>query len=143
MSNTSNSKDFLVILRCSGEGRDFSPEQMQQVMQQFGDWMGQMQSRGQLKGSGRLEDKGKLLSGKNGQTVTDGPFAESKESVGGYVLIQARDLAEAVSIAKGCPILNYSGTVEVRPLMQNAECSASNDLKGEAQHAPSLAHAGR
>src|SRR5258708_37894400 len=119
MSNISNSKDFLVILRCSGAAPDFSPEQMQQVMKQFGDWMGQMQSRGQLKGSGRLEDEGKWLSGKNGQTVTDGPYAESKETVGGYFLIQARDLAEAVSIAKGCPILNYSGTVEATPLMQN------------------------
>jgi hypothetical protein len=143
MSQFSDSKDFLVLLRCGGPAPDSSPEQMQQVMKQFGDWMAQMQSRGQLKGSGRLEDGGKWLSGKNGQAVTDGPYAESKETVGGYFLIQARDLAEAVTIAKGCPILNYSGTVEVRPLMQGTGNCALNDQKGESEHSSNLAHAGR
>jgi hypothetical protein len=50
--------------------------------------------------------------------VTDGPFAESKDIVGGYTLVQARDLDEAVELSKGCPIFEGEGVVEVRPIMQ-------------------------
>ena len=63
--------------------------------------------------------------GKRGQSgegqpkaVTDGPFAESKDIVGGYTLLEARDLDQAVELSKGCPIFEGEGTVEVRPIMQ-------------------------
>ncbi len=75
-----------------------------------------MKSRGIYLGGDPLEDEGKILSSKDGRTVTDGPFVESKEAVGGYVLIQARDMAEAVEIAKGCPIFANRGSVEIRPI---------------------------
>jgi hypothetical protein len=52
------------------------------------------------------------------KTVTDGPFTETKDVVGGYTLIEARDLAEAVDLSKGCPIFEVDGAVEVRPVMQ-------------------------
>ena len=56
------------------------------------------------------------MSGKS-KAVTDGPFAE-KDMVGGYTLLEAKDLAHAVEISKGCPILEFGGHVEVRPIMK-------------------------
>ena len=52
------------------------------------------------------------------RTITDGPYAESKDIIGGYTLVEARDLAEAVELSKGCPILEGGGLVEVRPVLQ-------------------------
>lgn len=50
--------------------------------------------------------------------VTDGPFAEAKDVVGGYTLIEACDLDQAVELSKGCPIFEAEGAVEVRPVMK-------------------------
>jgi len=83
--------------------------------------MAQMQQRGQLKGAGRLEDDGRRLSRKQGQIVVDGPYVEAKEAVGGYFVISAPDLAQAVEIGKACPILDNEGTVEVRQIQQSPQ----------------------
>jgi hypothetical protein len=63
-------------------------------------------------------NEGKIVSGKNGRAVADGPFAESKEAIGGYFLVQASDLNEALEIARACPGLAYGITVEVRPIAE-------------------------
>jgi hypothetical protein len=118
MPNPTESKEFMLILRGGIHPRDLRPEQIQQLMARFGEWMAQMQQRGQLKGAGRLEDDGRRLSRKQGQIVVDGPYVEAKEAVGGYFLVSAPDLARALEIGKGCPILDNEGTVEVRPLQQ-------------------------
>ena len=57
-----------------------------------------------------------MVSAKKGAVVTDGPFVEGKEEVGGYLIVAAKDLNEAVELAKSCPILENNGTVEVRPI---------------------------
>ena len=62
-----------------------------------------------------LEGTGKVVTGKQ-KIVNDGPFAEAKDVVGGYIVIEARDLLHAVEISKGCPILEVGGSVEVRPI---------------------------
>jgi hypothetical protein len=73
---------------------------------------------GHLKDRGQpLERIGKLVQGKQ-TTVTDGPFAETKDVIGGYTLIEARDLDQAVELSKGCPIVQREGTVEVRPVIK-------------------------
>ena len=95
-----------------------SPDQMQQTMQKWMAWMKQMGERGQLKSPGHpLERTGKVVKGKQ-KTVTDGPFAESKDIIGGYSLVEAKDLAQAVEISLGCPIFESGGMVEVRPVMK-------------------------
>jgi hypothetical protein len=101
-----------------GGARDRSPEQMQQVMQKWMAWMKDLGAKGHLKDRGQpLERAGKLVQGKQ-KTVTDGPFAEAKDVVGGYTLIEAEDLSEAVELSKGCPIFEVEGAVEVRPVMK-------------------------
>lgn len=121
MTQPSGTNDYLLLFRGGASPKDLSPEQMQQLMNKWFAWIGQMKSRGQYKAGDPLHDEGKCLSGKDGNTVTDGPFVESKETVGGYVIVNARDLTEAAEIAKGCPIFENNGTVEVRPIQQMPE----------------------
>lgn len=116
MTQSASPNEYLLIFRGGAKPEDLSPEQMQQLMGKWFAWIGQMKAQGKYKGGNPLHDEGKLVSGKKGQVVTDGPFAESKETVGGYVCIQARDVNEAVEIAKGCPIFENNGTVEVRQI---------------------------
>jgi hypothetical protein len=74
--------------------------------------------QGKAKGGQRLAHEGKIVSGKRERTVTDGPFAESKEAVAGYILLQVDNLNEAVEIAKEWPILEIDGvSIEVRPVL--------------------------
>ena len=92
-----------------------SPEQMQAHMQEWMAWMQQLAQLGKLKGGAPLEEMGgKTITGKN-KVVTDGPFPETKELVGGYLLVQVKDLEEAVQLAKGCPGLAVDQcSVEIR-----------------------------
>jgi hypothetical protein len=107
--------DFMLIFR-SGDSPGDSPEQMQQHMQKWVAWFDALSKSGTYKGQGApLEPKGKLVRGAR-KTVSDGPFAEAKDLVGGYAIIQARDLEAAVEIARGCPIYEKDGAVEVRPV---------------------------
>jgi hypothetical protein len=91
---------------------------MQQQMQKWMAWMKELGDKGHIKDPGHpLERTGKLVKGKQ-KTVTDGPFAEAKDVVGGYTLVQATDLSQAVELTSGCPILDTGGFVEVRPVMK-------------------------
>ena len=118
MSEQSNTSEFLVLLRGGIPPKDLSAERMQYLLKRFQEWMGTMASRGQMKGVGRLEDAGKCIAGDPTPIVTDGPYIEAKEAVGGYFLVLASDLDAAVEIAKGCPLLENKGSVEVRPIQQ-------------------------
>jgi len=91
---------------------------MQQMMQKWMAWMKDLGAKGHIKDRGQpLERAGKLVEGRQ-KIVMDGPFAEAKDVVGGYTLIEAEDLSEAVELSKGCPIFEVEGAVEVRPVMK-------------------------
>jgi len=108
--------EFLFLYR--GGEPDRSPERMQQTMQKWMSWLKELGEKGHIKDQGQpLERAGKLVKGRQ-KIVTDGPFLEAKDVVGGYTLIQARDLAQAVELSKGCPVLEVDGVVEVRPVMK-------------------------
>jgi hypothetical protein len=108
--------EFVFLYR--GGARDRSPEQMQKMMQKWMAWMKDLGANGHLKDRGQpLERAGKVVQGRQ-KTVTDGPFTEAKDVVGGYTLIEAEDLSEAVQLSKGCPIFEVEGAVEVRPVMK-------------------------
>jgi len=106
--------DFLYVFRGGGY-QQLSPEQMQKHMQAWGNWIGELSKRGQYKGGDPLEAGGKQVKGKK-KTVVDGPFAEAKDLVGGYLLVTADNLDDAAELARGCPILEVDGAVEVRPI---------------------------
>ena len=116
MSTAAPSAQFLLLFRHSQEGPDPTPAEMEQIMGKWMAWMKGMGARGEMAGVNRLQDTGRVLRGPGGE-VTDGPFVEAKEVVGGYVLVNAKDLAAATAIARGCPGLAMSSTiVEVRPV---------------------------
>jgi len=97
-----------------------SPEQRQQQLGRWMAWFKELGEKGVIADPSNppghpLEAGGKVVRGTQ-KSVTDGPYAESKDIVGGYILVEARDLAQAVEISKGCPILEAGGSVEVRPV---------------------------
>lgn len=93
-----------------------SPEKVEQSMRKWRAWFKEMADSGQLKDFGvPLERVGKVVGGKK-KAVTDGPYAETKDVVGGFSVIEAESLDEAARIASGCPILEIGGVVEVRPV---------------------------
>src|SRR5260370_18390278 len=108
--------EFVYLYRGGQTGR--SPERMQQMMQKWMAWMKELGAKGHIKDQGQpLERAGKLVKGKQ-KTVADWPFAEAKDIVAGYTLIEARDLRQAADLSKGCPIFEVDGEVEVRPVMK-------------------------
>jgi hypothetical protein len=108
---------YLFLYRSAANNGNLSPEQGQQIMQKWINWLRELGESGHLKDQGQpLEPTGKLVKGK-AKTVTDGPFAEAKDLIGGYTLIEARDINEAAELSKGCPIFEQDGAVEVRPIM--------------------------
>jgi len=107
---------FLYVYR--GGERATSPEDGERVMQKWVAWMEDLGKKGHLKDRGQpLEPTGKVVRGKD-KVVTDGPFAESKDLVGGYTLVEAKDLSQAAELSKSCPIFEAGGFVEVRPIME-------------------------
>jgi hypothetical protein len=93
-----------------------SPKEMQDYMQRFQSWIVSLTKAGRLSSCGPLEKGGKTLVGLNG-FVTDGPFTETKDIVGGYSVVSARDLDEATELARACPFLAVGGTVEIRAVL--------------------------
>jgi hypothetical protein len=107
--------EFLYLFR-GGDARQAaaSPELMQEHMGKWMKWMEDLTKQGTMKGGQPLKNEGKTV--KRGSVITDGPFAEGKEIVGGYLIVNAKDIHEATEISKGCPIFEYDGTVEVREI---------------------------
>ena len=89
-----------------------TPEQLQASIKQWQDWVGGIAAQGKFVGTNALDTEGKTL--KPGNVITDGPYAEVKEIVGGYLIAKANSLDEALKLAEGCPILSMGGHVEVR-----------------------------
>jgi hypothetical protein len=107
--------DFLFIYRGNPQAeRRMSPEEMQQSMNQWGAWIRDALQKGWMTNPGdALTPEGKIVKSK---VMTDGPFVEAKEVVGGYSIVKADSLAAAAELARGCPAVAYGGSVEVRPL---------------------------
>jgi hypothetical protein len=92
-----------------------TPERAQQNMEAWLGWVRRLESAGHLKNPGQpLEPTGKVVRGR--QTILDGPFVETKELVLGFMIIEARDIDEAVALSRECPVLGGAGSVEVRPI---------------------------
>jgi hypothetical protein len=107
--------EFLFLFRGS-DPRALSHEQMQKSMEKMARWFKDLNDKGIIKNPGHpLERLGKVVEGKQ-KTIHDGPFAEAKDIVNGYIVIEADDLAHATEISKGCPLLERDDSVEVRPI---------------------------
>lgn len=108
--------EFILIFRHEDGKKIASPEQIQVWMKQTMDWIGGIAAQNKfIAGSGLSFDGARVV--KHNNVVTNGPFGEIKETIGGYIMVKADSPGEAVEFAKGCPVLQGEGnTVEVRKI---------------------------
>lgn len=108
--------EFILIFRHQDGGKLVSPEQMQIWMKQTMEWIGGIAAQNKfVGGNGLLFEDAKVVS--HDKVVTNGPFGEIKETLGGYIIVKAESADEAAEFAKGSPVLQGEGnTVEVRKL---------------------------
>lgn len=113
-----NSVPYLLIFRDAPPETyaGMSAPQRAELLQRWNDWFDGIAANGQLEDGRPLDAGGRVISGPNGERIVDGPFAEAKEAVAGYFLINVSGLDEATVIARKCPMLPYGMTVEVRPV---------------------------
>ena len=133
MSTPNPTSEYMLLFRGPHWDKGLSPEELQQLMGQVMAWFGELKDQGRVKAGQPLGAEGRTVSAKKGRSVADGPFAESKEAVGGYLLLQADSLDEAVAIAKTNPTLEHGITIEVRPVLE--ECPIFQRVKEQLAHA--------
>jgi hypothetical protein len=113
-------QDFVFLFRSSADNQEQAigtPERAQKSLETWLGWIRELESKGQLKHPGQpLAREGRVVRGPD-KLVTDGPYAEAKDLILGFLVIAARDLDHATEIAGGCPIVLGGGAVEIRPVM--------------------------
>jgi hypothetical protein len=106
---------LLLLYSDPADWKNLSPEDSQKALHKFMAWREKLRSQKILVGSNKLRDEaGKVIRGKDRPRVTDGPYSETKEVLGGYFMLEARNYDEAVKQSLDCPALEYGGTIEVR-----------------------------
>lgn len=124
--------EYLLLFRNNAWYQQLSPEEIQRVMTDWMNWFDGVVAEGRCRGGQSLEHEGQVVHGPD-RNVTDGPYAEAKESVAGYFILTADSEAEAVEIAKLCPGLPFGAAVEIRKLMER--CGASQMVKDALESA--------
>src|SRR5436309_3233227 len=132
-----NQNGYMLLFRGTDLRKGLSPEELQKVTDNWMAWFKRLTEEGKAIAGNPLEREGKIVSGKE-RIVSDGPFAESKEAIGGYFLLDVASMDEAVAIARDCPGLPYGISVEVRPVA--GVCPIATDLRDVRPEAQ-LAHA--
>jgi hypothetical protein len=111
---------FMYVFRGGGYAGSapVSPTELQQHLARWNAWTGELLAAGRLAGAHPLghPPTGSTVRGRD-RVVTDGPYAESKDLVSGVLIVEAATLAEATELARGCPIFELDGSVEVRPVI--------------------------
>ena len=110
--------EYLLLFRGEDWDKGLSPEQLQHLMARVTSWIDGLRNRGIVKGGQVLAREGRVIA--KGLRTSDGPFVETKEAVGGSLLLETNGLDEAVAIAKACPTIEHGITIEVRPVLE--EC---------------------
>lgn len=112
-------KEFVLLFRqpANFNFSSISPNEMEALLKKWKEWTGSIESQGRMVSNGiRLSTEGKVL--KPGGVVTDGPFVEIRERLGGFMVIKAESLEEAVTLSHGCPAIDTNGSVEIRPVFE-------------------------
>ena len=118
--------EYLLLFRNTDLEKRLPADELQEAMRRLNEWLGRWSERGQMIAGQPLGGEGRVISGAKQRQIADGPYAESKEAVGGYVKVLAADLHEATAIAGEWPLLDYDATVEVRPIHQ--QCASMEQL---------------
>ena len=128
--------EIMLLFRGTDWHKDMSPEEMQAAAGRFMAWFERLKAEGKAKAGQPLQNAGRVIS-KNGRTLSDGPYAESKEAIGGYFILNVTDMDEAIEIAKQCPGLDIGLKVEVRPIA--ARCAIAERAEEALASAAAMA----
>ena len=135
--STQSQNGYMLLFRGNDWHKGLSPEEMQKVSDQWMAWFNRLKDQGTALAGHPLEPGGRLVSGRNGKVVSDGPFAESKEAIGGYFLLRVGSLDDALAIAQQCPGLPYGAKIEVRKVA--GECPLAEEARTEMEAAGAAA----
>lgn len=125
---------YLLLIRTNEWWKDLGREELEKYIGQSQAWMEQLAAAGKVKAGQALARSGTIISDKNSRNITDGPFAESKEVIGGYMALNVETFEEAVAIAKAAPMLAQGTSIEVRPLTNSCPSQVRLEaLKREEQ----------
>ncbi|CAN5213162.1 hypothetical protein BH23VER1_BH23VER1_07600 [soil metagenome] len=108
--------EHMLLFRSTNWEQDLSPEELQAVLDETTAWFGRLREAGKIRAAQPLFEEGKIVSGSKGETVSDGPFAESKETIAGYLILKDTGFDEALGIARTWPLLECGATLEIRPV---------------------------
>jgi|SRR5262245_13425680 len=120
MNTETTTGEYILLFRGAHWDRGLSTDELQQAMDKLMAWFEELNERGKIKGAQPLGGQGRMIAGTDSRFVVDGPFTETKEAVGGYLVLQADSFGEALEIGRGNPALRYGVSIEVRPIL--AEC---------------------
>jgi len=115
-------EQYALIMRHEDGTKVASPEQLQEWMKQTMDWIGGIAAQNKfVSGTGLPFADAKVVTTKNSKPIiTNGPFGDIKETIGGFIVVKADSVEEAVEFAKGCPVLQGEGnSIEVRKIAKN------------------------
>jgi hypothetical protein len=115
MQNMKSTENYLLLFRSTTWYRGLEEEKVQEIVSKWMDWYAGLVKNGVVESGRPLAPEGRVVS--SAGAISDGPFAEAKETVGGYFIVNARSFDEAVAVAQQCPGLPYGVNVEVRPLL--------------------------
>jgi hypothetical protein len=118
MSTRTTKSDYMLLFRGTEWVGRLSPEQRDEVVARWARWFEGLIDDGRCIGGHPLHDEAIVVSRKSGRVVTDGPFVETKEAIGGYFYLRVADIEEALEIARQCPGLEHGCVVEVRPVAE-------------------------
>ncbi len=137
MNTQDSDPKYLLVFRNTDWHKGLSPEQMQQVATAWMDWFRRLSEEGKVVAGNPLGPEGRVLSQSNGRIVVDGPFVETKETIGGYFLLRADTMDEATAVSRQCPGLPYGALVEVRPVL--AQCPMLSNEQAARQLVEAMA----
>ncbi|MHB8637183.1 MAG: YciI family protein [Fimbriimonadaceae bacterium] len=129
MSHGQITSEYMLLMRGTNWGEGLSPEEIQEGLVKFFAWVDDLKQQGTLKAGQPLLPVGRVVTAKRGQSVADGPFVETKEAVGGYLLVQVEHLDAAVAIARKCPVLEYGLYIEVRTVAEMCPLADEQDIQ--------------
>lgn len=116
MKNTPTNQYMFLVQGGACQDGELSAEQMQAKMTEVHAWIEGLTRKGVMSAAQPLTPQRKIVSGKNGSVISDGIAAESKEAIGGFFIVTAATMDEALNIARTCPMFNYGGQLEVRQM---------------------------
>jgi hypothetical protein len=138
MSTTNN---YMLLFSGSEWYSEVPPAEIKKLADQAKSWMEGLVAQGRVKGGNGLARSGARIAAKTGRVISDGPYAESKEAVGGFVIVEAESLEDAIAIAKTNPTIAYGTTIDIRPVTRGEEDCPLFRRAREAELELATAHA--